>query len=805
MDTQDYRLILDIGTHKVLALAVKPAGDGVEVLASAFLRHSARSMRDGQVHDVEAVARTVRKAVDQVSEAVGVEFTGAHIAAAGRALQTARGGAERSEPHSVLITPEMTLALVWEAVADAQLQLLESLPPQEQQRGFYCIAHTVVESRLDGDVIGSLTGQRGRVFSVEVLATFLPGVVVDSLEAVLAQAGLAMHGLTLEPVAALEAVIPPTMRHLNLILVDIGAGTSDIALTGDGMVKAFAMVPRGGDAMTEAVSKKFLLDFHVAEQVKREAAAGRPAAVENVLGLPLTVAPEEAVAAMEDAMGLLVDDIARALEPWLRAAGREAAAPRALAAATPDTSAAAAPGASTAAASEAAASGASETAVPGASEAAAPGATAARPPEPAIDAVLLVGGGSHTPGLPQTLARRLGVCESRIAVRDRRAVRDVSGEEQLAGADVVTALGIALRAVRGKEMPPVRVRVNDRPVSLFQPDRCTVREAARIAGVPSGQLMGRPGPGITVTLNGDVTPLPGARGRPASVWVNGREASLDTVLRNQDEVTLRLPGPGAPPRVTLADLARRWLRRREADGLRHPRILLNGAEIELPVWLQRNGRRARPDDVAQDRDVIDIRFPATAAELVIALSEAGARPGQSVHTATGAASDAAGGAGHGWPYGICTVNGRPVDLSRFASLRRNGRPARWSDPVTDGDVWEILQDEPVTVRRVLQHLGIVAERRLHIILNGEKTSVPLPGDIRVNGASADAGALVKPGDSIIVMNSGPAALYQILPHAGVTPEDAGAGGRLVMQVQGRPAAFTTPVNDGDEVVIRYEQ
>src|SRR5690606_7234841 len=122
---------------------------------------------------------------------------------------------------------------------------------------------------------------RGRVFSVEVLATFLPGVVVDSLEAVLVEAGLAMHGLTLEPVAALEAVIPATMRHLNLALVDIGAGTSDIALTGDGMVQAFAMVPRGGDAITEAVSKAFLLDFPVAEQVKRVAAAGDAAAVAN--------------------------------------------------------------------------------------------------------------------------------------------------------------------------------------------------------------------------------------------------------------------------------------------------------------------------------------------------------------------------------------------------------------------------------------------------------------------------------------------------------------------------------------------
>ena len=112
--------------------------------------------------------------------------------------------------------------------------------------------------------------------------------------------------------------------------------------------------------------------------------------------------------------------------------------------------------------------------------------------------------------------------------------------------------------------------------------------------------------------------------------------------------------------------------------------------------------------------------------------------------------------------------------------------------MTDGDVWEILQDEPVTVRRVLQHLGIVAERRLHIILNGEKTSVPLPGDIRVNGASADTGALVKPGDSIIVMNSGPAALYQILPQPGVNPEDAGAGGRLVMQVQAGPPPSRPP-------------
>src|SRR5690606_40548251 len=90
-------------------------------------------MRDGQVHDVAAVARTVRRAVEHVSRAVGVEFAGAHIAAAGRALKTARGGAERSEPQPVLITPALADMLEWEAVADAQRQLLESLPAAERE------------------------------------------------------------------------------------------------------------------------------------------------------------------------------------------------------------------------------------------------------------------------------------------------------------------------------------------------------------------------------------------------------------------------------------------------------------------------------------------------------------------------------------------------------------------------------------------------------------------------------------------------------------------------------------------------
>jgi len=422
-----------------------------------------------------------------------------------------------------------------------------------------------------------------------------------------------------------------------------------------------------------------------------------------------------------------------------------------------------------------------------------------------IDAVLLVGGGSHTPGLPQALARRIGLTDSRIAVRDRKAVRDAVGQDRLSGADAVTALGIALRAVRGKEMPPVRVRINGRPVSLFQPDRCTVQEAARIAGIPVAQLMGRPGPGITVTLNGVVTALPGTRGRPAAVTVNGQAASLDTRLKNQDEITLKLPTPGSPPVVTVADMAARWLEQREREGIRRPRVRFNGVERPLPVWLERNRRRALPTDLIEDRDVIDVRFVATASELVMALQDAETKPAAHMEAGAAGTADHDGAARPPRrPAGTCTVNGLPVELSQFATLLRNGRPARWSDPVSDGDVWELRHDEPVTVGRVLEHLGLAPQRAIHIVLNGQPTNVLLPVDIQINAAPVTADAPVHPGDEIEVESTGPVALYQILPYAGVSPESLATSGRLVLQVRGQRAGFTTPVSDGDHVVIRYE-
>ena len=81
-------------------------------------------------------------------------------------------------------------------------------------------------------------------------------------------AGLTVANMTLEPIAAINVAIPENYRLLNIALVDIGAGTSDISVTRDGSIIAYGMIPLAGDEITELIVQSYLVDFNTAEQIK---------------------------------------------------------------------------------------------------------------------------------------------------------------------------------------------------------------------------------------------------------------------------------------------------------------------------------------------------------------------------------------------------------------------------------------------------------------------------------------------------------------------------------------------------------
>ncbi|MCK9905564.1 rod shape-determining protein, partial [Frankia sp. Cpl3] len=213
------------------------------------------------------MSKVIEKVKTRLEETHG-RLTKVAVAAAGRSLRTRRVRNQTTLQQHATITRDDVLALEFSAVQEAQAQLAQELNERDFTR-YYCVGYSVVHYLLDGELIGSLIDQRGDQASVDVIATFLPRVVVDSLLAALKRCDLEMQALTLEPIAAINVLIPVTMRRLNIALVDIGAGTSDVALTEEGAITAYGMVPVAGDEITDALMNAFLLDFPMAEEVKR--------------------------------------------------------------------------------------------------------------------------------------------------------------------------------------------------------------------------------------------------------------------------------------------------------------------------------------------------------------------------------------------------------------------------------------------------------------------------------------------------------------------------------------------------------
>ena len=142
-----------------------------------------------------------------------------------------------------------------------------------------------------------------------MVATFLPSEVVESLYAVMEGAGLEVSSLTLEPIAALNAVIPAELRLLNLVLADIGAGTSDIAVCREGSVVGYTMATTAGDEITENLMRRYLVDFKTAERLKLEVDAPE-LTYRDVLGLEQTLSGDELREVVQQSAQTLAKEIA---------------------------------------------------------------------------------------------------------------------------------------------------------------------------------------------------------------------------------------------------------------------------------------------------------------------------------------------------------------------------------------------------------------------------------------------------------------------------------------------------------------
>ena len=307
------------------------------------------------------------------------------------------------------------------------------------------------------------------------------------------QIGLTVANMTLEPIAAINVAIPENYRMLNIALVDVGAGTSDISITRDGSIVAYGMIPYAGDELTEVIVQHYLVDFKTAESIKLSSTIDDEVTYKDIMSIEHTIPSSDVWEVVAPVVEKITTEVASKIKEL----------------------------------------NGGET----------------------VSACFVVGGGGKVHGFTEGLAKRLDIPEERVALRGEEVLGEVIFQQEEMAKDplLVTPIGICLNYYEQKNNF-IMVRFNGERLKLYDNNRLTIVDAALQAGFPNDQLFPKRGTPINFTVNGSSRIARGEAGEAAIVKMNGRPANINTPLEPNSEITIEPSTSGAPAVYTVGQL-----------------------------------------------------------------------------------------------------------------------------------------------------------------------------------------------------------------------------------------------------------
>ena len=482
---------LDIGTRNVVGtVGYRTEDDKFIVTAQCVRQHETRAMLDGQIHDIGKVGRIIVQVKAELEAQLNEPLSDVCIAAAGRVLKTVTTHVEYEYAEESIVTGEDIHTLDLLGIEKAQDILKEA---NDTQYKFYCVGYSVVKYFLNDEVFISLEDHKATKIGEDIIVTFLPEDVVDGLYSAVGQAGLTVANMTLEPIAAINVAIPENYRMLNIALVDVGAGTSDISVTKEGSIIAYGMIPYAGDELTELIVQHFLVDFKTAEAMKLASTTENEVTYEDIMSISHTIPSKEIWDLVEPTVDKITSEVAAKI---MELNG-----------------------------------------------------------DKTVSACFVVGGGGKIHGFTQMLAKRLDLPEERVALRGEEVLKEVVFEQEDIHKDplLVTPIGICLNYYEQRNNF-IMMKFNGERLKLYDNNRLTIVDAALQAGFPNDELFPKRGMPINFVVNGAARIARGEVGEPAIVTLNGRPANINTPLVPNCEVTIEPSTAGADAVYTIEQL-----------------------------------------------------------------------------------------------------------------------------------------------------------------------------------------------------------------------------------------------------------
>ena len=481
---------LDIGTRSIVGTVGYRVGEKFYVVAQSIREHRTRAMLDGQIHDIYKVGETISEVKSELEGRIGRELKDVCIAAAGRVLRTVTVRVDTELSGDREVNGEDIYALDSMGVEKAYEEFLEN---NDTEMKFYCVGYSVVRYYMNGYTMGNLEGHKAKTIGADIIATFLPEDVVDGLYKAVGEAGLEVVNLTLEPIAAIQVAIPEMYRMLNIALVDVGAGTSDISVTKDGSIIAYGMIPIAGDSLTEVVAKHCLVDFATAEHIKRETGIKENIEYKDIMGLSQTISATE----IEKVTADMISDMTGQVADKIKELNGDRS----------------------------------------------------------VSAVFVVGGGGMLPGYTDALADKLGIQKERVAVRGKEVMLNIEFLDEDARKDslMVTPIGICLSFYE-QSNNFIFVYFNEQRIKIYDNNKVAVVDAAMQAEFANDGLFPKRGKELNYIVNGKPRITRGTLGEAAVITVNGNEADIYTPIHANDQIRVKESTAGEAAKLDINQL-----------------------------------------------------------------------------------------------------------------------------------------------------------------------------------------------------------------------------------------------------------
>ena len=704
---KDYVFSLDIGTRNVVGtVGYKDEDDHFTAMAIYSVEHESRAMLDGQIHDIGRVSKTIGKVKEHLEQQIGFELKDVCIAAAGRVLRTVTTKVSYEYPEETVVTGEDLNNLDLLGIDQAQKELAEG----EERYKFYCVGYSVMKYFLNEEPFSNLEGHKANKIEEIIIVTFLPEDVVDGLYSAVERVGLSVANMTLEPIAAINVAIPENYRMLNIALVDVGAGTSDICITKDGSIIAYGMIPYAGDELTEVIIQGFLVDFATAEQIKKDSAVFDTVTYKDIMGIESTVKSEDVWKLTDPVMEKITTEVAAKIKEL-----------------NGDSS---------------------------------------------VAASFVVGGGGKVHGFCETLAKKLDIVKERVALRGEEVMQEITFLQEDVKKDplLVTPIGICLNYYEQKNNF-IMIHFNGEMMKLYDNGHLRIVDAAMQAGMPTEDLFPRRGAEINFKVNGVSRMARGGVGESAVIKMNGQEVGLKTKLIPNCDVTVEASTEGTNANMTIDQL--------EEFQNSAVNFVVNGQKVSCPKFVEVNGSLEPGSYIIKEGDDIETRGFYTVGQLAQFMDVVIDEDHEII------------------------VNNRVGDKNTLVYENFN---VEWTEGtfVPGSDEYSYEEDDE-------SHEEALEEDAKDASLDGD--NVPYrPNTPLTKEAESEIKRQIY-GSISLTANGTPITLsgqqdYIFSDIFRVIDFDTNAGGkgkRVVTSVNGQPCGYATPIHEGDNVDIHWEE